>query len=66
MKRFRNIFFCLTLALASIANVPMRPEEVEELLRSMNKPKVAHVLPMENDGGEPPLPEGFYFDDLPS
>jgi len=29
----------------------MRPGEIHELMNQMNQPKVAHVLPIENDSG---------------
>ncbi len=51
MKRFRNALFCIVLALASATGAPMRPDEVEELMRAMNQPKVAHTLPDENPSG---------------
>jgi hypothetical protein len=56
MKRIRNILFCIILALASSQNVAMRPDEVEALMRAMNKPKVAHTLPDENFAGDDDLP----------
>jgi hypothetical protein len=39
------------LELAALAGVPMRPEEIEELMRQMNQPKLAHVLRDESDRG---------------
>ena len=37
------------------AQVPMRPDEIQELMNQMNQPKMAHVLPSENDeGADPP------------
>ena len=32
--------------------VPMRPEEIRELMQTMNSPKVVHVLPEEDDSGD--------------
>jgi hypothetical protein len=32
----------------------MPPERIRELLHQMNQPKLAHVLPAEEDGSEPP------------
>jgi hypothetical protein len=40
--------------------VPMRPQEIEELLHTMNLPKVAHVLREEHEkdeGGDPEAKE---------
>lgn len=43
------------LGLASIMGAPMRPEEVEEVMRNMNQPKIVHVLKDDNDSGSDPL-----------
>ena len=40
------------LEFAALAGVPMRPEEIEELMRQMNQPKLAHVLRDEDDSGD--------------
>jgi hypothetical protein len=32
-----------------MAGVPMRPEQIRELMQTMNTPKVVHVLPEERD-----------------
>jgi hypothetical protein len=46
------------LEYAALVSSPMRPEEIEELMRNMNKPKLAHVIPDESDHGDglPELP----------
>jgi hypothetical protein len=54
MKRVRNVLFCIILAVASSAGIPMRHDEVEELMQAMNQPKVAHTLADENDAGDWP------------
>jgi hypothetical protein len=51
-KRFRTIFLCAVLELGALAGVPMRPEEIRELLQTMNQPKVAHVLRETDDDSE--------------
>jgi hypothetical protein len=30
----------------------MRPEEIQELMQTMNQPKIAHTLPQENENDE--------------
>jgi ferredoxin len=40
------------LEFAALAGVPMRPEEIEELMRTMNQPKLAHVLRDESERGD--------------
>ena len=52
--KFRSITLCLALGLGSLIGVPMRAEELEELLHQMNQPKIANTLPDENDNGDPP------------
>jgi hypothetical protein len=54
MRRLRDVFFCVVLAAASAAGMPMRANEVEELMRAMNQPKLAHTL-REEDREDDPL-----------
>ena len=51
-RRLCRFVFCSVLAFASIGGAPMRPEEVEDLMRTMNQPKIAHSLRDETDDGE--------------
>jgi hypothetical protein len=38
----------------AMLGVPMRPDEVQEPMHQMNQPKMAHVLPTDEDeGGDP-------------
>ena len=37
-----------------LSGVPMRPEEIRALMNLMNKPKLAHVLPSEEETGSDP------------
>lgn len=37
------------LEFGALAGVPMRPEQVEELMQMSGRPKVAHVLPDDQD-----------------
>jgi hypothetical protein len=54
-KRLRTIFLCAALEVGLLAGVPMRPEEIRALMHQINQPKLAHVLPSEDDrGNEPP------------
>ena len=50
--RFCKVVFCALLGLASISGAPLRPDEVEELMYSMNQPKIAHKLPDEAENGD--------------
>jgi hypothetical protein len=51
-ERLRTIFLCVAIELGVLSGVPMRPEEIRELLQSMNLPKVVHVLPEEDESGD--------------
>ena len=42
--RLRTALVCTMLEAGVIVGVPMRPQEIEELLHTMNQPKVSHVL----------------------
>ena len=53
VKRLRTVFLCLTLEVGVLIGVPMRPEQIRELLNQLNQPKLAHVLPGEEDSGDP-------------
>ena len=44
------------LEFAALLGLPMRPEEIEELMRTLNQPRVARTIPNESDNydGKPP------------
>ena len=56
VNRLRVALVCVVLEMGVLSGVPMRPDEIQELMHQMNQPKMAHVLPSENDEGddEPP------------
>ena len=51
IKKLRVLFVCLVLETGVLLGVPMRPEEIQEVMHRMNQPKITHVLPSENDEG---------------
>jgi hypothetical protein len=53
IKRLRTVFLCLALELGVLSGVPMRPEQIRDLLNQLNQPKLAHMLPGEEDSGDP-------------
>ena len=57
-KRLRMLFVCLVLEFGVLSGVPMQARELEELMRQLHQPRLAHVLPSEEDGGGPPNPRG--------
>ena len=51
-SRLRTILVCAMLEYAALVGSPMRPEAIEELMRNMNQPKLAHVIPDESERGD--------------
>jgi hypothetical protein len=56
VNRLRVFVVCVALEMGVLGGVPMRPDEIQELMNQMNQRKMAHVLRSENDEGddEPP------------
>lgn len=50
-QRLRTIILCFVLELGALSGVPMRPNEIEDLMRTLNQPKVAHTIPDERKKG---------------
>ena len=55
-RRFRKLFLCFVLCVGSQMGVPMRAEEIEELMRTMNQPKIVRKFAEEEDRGDAPPP----------
>jgi len=52
-KRLRTLFVCLVLEFGVLSGVPMQARELEELMRQLDQPTLAHTLPADDDeGGE--------------
>jgi len=52
-RRLRTLACCGLLQIAALFGMPMRPEEIQEFMQSLNEPKVAHTLPEEEEKGNP-------------
>jgi hypothetical protein len=52
LSKLRVIVVCVALEMGVLSGAPMRPEEIKELMHQMNQPKLAHVLPGENEQGD--------------
>jgi hypothetical protein len=50
-SRLRTVFLCFVLEFGVLCGVQMPPEKIRELMDMMNQPKLAHVLPAEDDDG---------------
>jgi hypothetical protein len=46
--RLRTLACCLVLQVATLIGVPMRADQVQELMHSLNQPKLARTTPEEN------------------
>jgi hypothetical protein len=53
-SRLRVVFICAALQLGVFSGVPMRPDEIQQLMHQMNQPKLAHVLTGDDEGGDDP------------
>ena len=51
-KKLRVLIACLTLEAGVIFGVPMRPDQIKELMHQMNQPTLAHVLKETETGGD--------------
>ena len=51
-SRLRVIVVCMALEMGVLSGVPMRPDEIQDLMHQMNQPKVARQLPSEDDTGD--------------
>ena len=50
--KLRTLMLCLPLLAGSFFGVPMRPEQVEELMLSLNQPKIAYAIPDDSENGD--------------
>ena len=53
--KLRTLLLCLPLLAAAFGGLPMRPEEIEDLMHTMNQQKIAYIIPAdERNGDDPP------------
>jgi len=52
--RLRTIFVCAMLEYAALFGIVMRPEQIQELMHTMNRPKLAQTNPDESQRGDEP------------
>jgi hypothetical protein len=48
-RRLRMLLLCLPLLLGAGMGMPMRPEEIEELMHSTNKQTITYTIPGEGE-----------------
>jgi len=59
-SKLRVLTVGLILQAGVFVHCPMRPEQIEEVMRQMNQPKLAHVLPSDEDDGDGPDPSEVF------
>jgi len=61
VKKLQRVFLCLVLCAGALSGIRMRPEEIEELMRTMNQPKIVRKFAVEDRDDDPPrdLSGGF-------
>ena len=53
-RRLRTIACCAILELGTLIGVPMRAEQIQDLMRSLNTPRLARTAPEESQQGDNP------------
>jgi len=53
-RRLRTVFCCAVLEVGVLVGVPMRPEQVRELMQMLNNPKIAQAGPVQGAHGDAP------------
>ena len=54
-SRLRTVLCCVALQLGALSGVPMRPDEIQELMNGLAQPKLARTNPDRPDDGDPPV-----------
>jgi len=52
--RLRTLFCCAVLEIGALFGIPMRPEQIRELMQAMNGPKLAETDAEKTADGEKP------------
>jgi len=55
--RLRTLLLCLPLLMGTLGGMPMRPEEIEDLMHTMNQQKVVLVVQNEGENGDDTIPK---------
>lgn len=56
-SRLRTALCCAVLQVGVVIGVPMRPEQIQELMRDLSAPRIARTIPAERENGDPLPPE---------
>ena len=51
-RKLRTVLCCVALEVGALTGVPMRPDEIRELMDTLARPKLARTNPDRTDDGE--------------
>ena len=51
-RKLRALFLCLPLLVGSLLGAPMRPEQIEELMRAMSQQKISRTVADDNQNDD--------------
>ena len=51
-RKLRTLLCCIVLEVGALTGVPMRPDEIRELMDTLAKPKLARTNPDRTDDGD--------------
>jgi hypothetical protein len=54
----RTLLCCAILEFGALVGIPMRPEQIGELMHSLNQPKIAETNPERTNDGDPERTDG--------
>jgi hypothetical protein len=54
VKKLQHVLLCLVLCAGAMSGIRMRPDEIEELMRTMNQPKLVRKFAVEDRDDDPP------------
>jgi hypothetical protein len=57
-RRLRTLLCCAVLQIGALVGVPMRPEQIRDLMHDLNQPKAAQTNPEHDASGGRPQPAG--------
>jgi hypothetical protein len=52
-----KVLLLSVLELGALCGAPIRPEQIEEIMKMSSQPAVTHVIRNEDGDGEPPAPD---------
>ena len=53
-QRLRTLLCCIVFEIGALSGVPMRPEQIQDLMHTLNAPKIAQTNPERNTDGDNP------------